>query len=207
MEYMGVKHIPPLLLPLTLLLLLLSGCTEPKTPGATEKVTDTINSATPAKEETPMDEILITSDAFEEGMDIPVKYTCDGADRSPALSWEGLPPETESLVLIMDDPDAPIGTFTHWIIYNIPEDTKGLPEGVEKQSTLADGSRQGINNFQKIGYNGPCPPPGKPHRYYFNLYALDTKLTLPEGVSRAQVEEAITGHILAKGTLMGRYKR
>lgn len=109
--------------------------------------------------------------------------------------------------MIMDDPDAPRGTFVHWVLYGVPPETQGLPEAVPKNKTLSDGSRQGTTDFRKIGYGGPCPPPGKPHRYYFRVYALDTKLDLPPGISRADLENAMKGHILAKGELMGRYGR
>ncbi len=154
-----------------------------------------------------MDNISITSEAFGEGETIPAEYTCDNRDISPPLTWSGIPAGTKSIALIMDDPDAPRGTFVHWVLYGIPPEAQGLPEAVPKNKTLNDGSRQGTTGFGKIGYGGPCPPPGKPHRYYFKVYALDTKLDLPPGVSKADLESAMKGHILAKGELMGRYGR
>jgi hypothetical protein len=154
-----------------------------------------------------LEKISISSSAFEDGAAIPSRYTCDGEDVSPALSWGEMPSGTKSIALISDDPDAPVGTFTHWVIYNIPPDKNGLPEGVDKKEQLSDGSLQGVNDFNKIGYNGPCPPPGKPHRYYFKVYALDTKLDLTSGASKGQVESAMEGHILAIGEIIGKYGR
>jgi Raf kinase inhibitor-like YbhB/YbcL family protein len=147
----------------------------------------------------------ISSTGFAGNQMIPKKFTCDGTDVSPALSWEDAPVGTRSLALIMDDPDAPAGTWVHWVMYNIPAETKDLPEGVAKQEQLPDGSLQGRNDFRKTGYGGPCPPPGKPHRYYFKLYALDAKLNLNAGASKADVEEAMKGHVLAKAELIGRF--
>ena len=151
--------------------------------------------------------IKLTSDAFTAESTIPKKYTCDGPDVSPALSWTGAPPNTQSFALIMDDPDAPAGTWVHWVLFNLPSDAKNLAEGVAKQEQLPNGARQGLNDFRKIGYGGPCPPPGKPHRYFFKLYALDKKLDLKPGATKAEVEAALKGHVLAQGELMGRYGR
>jgi Raf kinase inhibitor-like YbhB/YbcL family protein len=144
---------------------------------------------------------------FANGADIPRAFTCDGEDRSPALSWSGAPDGTKSFALIADDPDAPAGTWVHWVIFNIPAKTQSLPGGAEKKEQLQDGSRQGRNDFRKLGYGGPCPPPGKPHRYFFKLYALGSELTLLAGASKADVERAMEGHALAHAELMGRYKR
>ena len=149
----------------------------------------------------------IQSSDFPNGVEIPPAFTCDGEDRSPALSWSGAPEGTKTFALIADDPDAPAGTWVHWVIFNIPGKTQSLPGGVEKKEQLADGSKQGKNDFRKIGYNGPCPPPGKPHRYFFKLYALGSDLTLPAGASKADVEHAMAGHILAQAELIGSYKR
>ena len=149
----------------------------------------------------------LTSSAFENGEKIPVKYTCDGLDLSPPLKWEGYPPETKSFALIVEDPDAPGGTFTHWIIYNIPAEVNKLEEGIEPAEKLPSGAMQGINDFRKIGYGGPCPPPGKPHRYVFKLYALDSPLDLKPAASKDALLEAMKGHILAEATLMGIYSR
>lgn len=144
--------------------------------------------------------------AFPEGDTIPRNHTCDGADLSPALAWSGIPAGTQSLALIVDDPDAPAGTWTHWIAWNIPPKT-ALPEGVPKVESLGDGTLQGRNDFRRIGYGGPCPPPGKAHRYFFKLYALDAKLELKPGADRQQLERALKGHVLAEAKLMGKYGR
>ncbi len=145
--------------------------------------------------------IQVTSTAFSEASTIPKKHTCDGQDVSPQLSWSGVPEGTKSLVLIMDDPDAPVGTFVHWVLYDLPPDVKELPEGVQGVGV------QGVNDFRRTGYNGPCPPRGPAHRYYFKVYALDTTLGLKAGARKADVEKAMQGHILAWGQLMGKYGR
>lgn len=147
----------------------------------------------------------VKSSAFAEGATIPKKYTCDGPDVSPALEWSGAPTGTKALALVADDPDAPVGTWTHWIAWNIPPD-HSLPEGVQKTETLAD-IHQGKNDFRRVGYGGPCPPPGKPHRYFFKLYALDTKLDLKPGSSRSQLETAMRGHVLGRAEVMAKYGR
>ena len=149
----------------------------------------------------------IESFDFANGGDIPRSLTCEGEDRSPALSWSGAPEATKTFALIADDPDAPAGTWVHWVIFNIPAKTQSLPAGVEKKERLANGTKQGRNDFRKIGYNGPCPPPGKPHRYFFKLYALKSELALPAGASKAEVERAMQGQMLAHAEWMGRYKR
>jgi Raf kinase inhibitor-like YbhB/YbcL family protein len=149
----------------------------------------------------------ITTAAFSAGGVIPKRFSCDGSDVSPQLKWKNAPAATESLALIMDDPDAPAGTWVHWVLYNLPPSAKELPEGVEKREQLAIGGQQGRNDFRKIGYGGPCPPAGKPHRYFFKLYALDTKLNLKAGASKADLERAMKGHILEQTELMGLYGR
>jgi len=149
----------------------------------------------------------ISSTAFSNGETIPKKFTCDGPDVSPQLSWKEAPAAARSFALIMDDPDAPAGTWVHWVLYNLPANTSQLPEGLEKQEQLATGALQGRNDFRKIGYGGPCPPPGTPHRYYFKLFALDTKLNLKAGATKADLERAMKGHILGEAELMGRYGR
>ncbi len=148
----------------------------------------------------------LSSSAFSKGSDIPVKYTCDGSDVSPALSWSEPPQGTKSFALIADDPDAPSGTFTHWVLYDVVASTTQLPEGVPKEEQAKLG-RQGRNGFGRAGYGGPCPPPGRPHRYFFKLYALDTELNLRPGASRGDVERAMKGHIVAQTEYMGRYQR
>jgi hypothetical protein len=150
--------------------------------------------------------LQLTSTSFQDGK-IPQAYTCDGADTSPQLAWTAPPPATQSLALIVVDPDAPMGAFAHWVLYNLPATTRGLPAGVPKREQLADGTQQGRNDFPRTGYDGPCPPRSSTHRYFFVLYALDAKLDLPPGSTRAQVEEAMRGHILAHGELMARYGR
>ena len=149
----------------------------------------------------------LTSKAFDHGGTIPKRFTCDGPDISPALSWNEPPPGTKSLALISDDPDAPVGTWVHWVAFDIPAGTRELPEGVAKTADLPGGGKQGKTDFGRIGYGGPCPPPGKPHRYYFKLYALDTQLNLKPGSTKADVESAMKGHILAQAELVGRYGR
>ena len=159
------------------------------------------------KEANTMDKISVSVDGFKDGENIPSRYTCDGRDTSPEISWKGIPVKAESIALIMDDPDAPGGTFLHWTLYNIPRNTAKLPEGMPKTQALPDGSLQGITDFGKAGYGGPCPPKAKPHRYYFRNFALDKKLDLKPGASLPELEKAMIGHILAKGEFMGRYGR
>lgn len=151
-------------------------------------------------------EIKLTSTAFPDGGMIPTKYTCDGANVSPPLEWSGAAQGTNSLALICDDPDAPGKTWVHWVVFDLPESRTSLPENVPPQETIAGGARQGMNDFKKIGYGGPCPPSGT-HRYYFKLYALDTELNLASRTTKDQLLQAMKDHILAQGELMGRYKR
>jgi Raf kinase inhibitor-like YbhB/YbcL family protein len=149
----------------------------------------------------------ISSESFKNDGEIPKKFTCDGADVSPELSWTAPPAGTQSLALIADDPDAPAGTWTHWVLFNLAPTTTHLAEGVNKVDELPGGERQGRNDFRKIGYNGPCPPPGKPHRYFFKLYALNAALQLNAGSSKQELEKAMQGHITEKVELMGKYRR
>jgi len=144
----------------------------------------------------------LSSTAFADGNAIPVKYTCDGENASPPLRWDG-PPQAQSFVLIVDDPDAPGGTFTHWVLYDIPGSQRDLPEGSPSVGT------PGLNDFSKASYGGPCPPRGNgPHRYFFTLYALDIpSLTISAGRPRQEIERAIQGHTLGQAKLMGRYER
>lgn len=148
----------------------------------------------------------LTSTAFGPGEEIPGTYTCDGADISPPLQWGDPPQGTQSLVLISDDPDAPMGTWVHWVLFNISADTRELPEGLPKDAELPDGSRHGQNSWKRSDYGGPCPPSGT-HRYFFKLYALDTTLELSAGASKKQVLQAMEGHVLAEAELMGVYSR
>ena len=150
----------------------------------------------------------LKSAAFKDGETIPKQYTCDGIDISPRLSWEWTPEGTRSFTIIMDDPDAPVGTWNHWILYDLPAETKGLAEGVSKEPTLPDGSKQGITSFKRPGYGGPCPPKGPAHRYFFTIYALDiTTLGLGPKASKEEVEGKLKGHILGKAGVMGKYGR
>lgn len=146
------------------------------------------------------------SPAFFIGNTIPFEHTCDGDDLSPPLSWDSPPPGTISFVLIVEDPDAPNRSFTHWVIYDMPVNVRHLPQGVPNEPRLDRGGVQGKNDFGALGYGGPCPPDGT-HRYFFKLYALDTLLSLEPGASKAEVKAAMEGHILSAVELMGRYAR
>ena len=147
----------------------------------------------------------IHTNAFSEGGMIPKKYTCDGGDVSPELRWSNAPSGAQSFALIADDPDAPVGTWTHWIAWNIPASDAKLPEGIPKTENLHDGIRQGKNDFKRIGYGGPCPPPGRPHRYFFKLYALGIQLDIKAGASRSELEQSMKGHVLGKAEVMRNY--
>lgn len=151
-------------------------------------------------------DIKITSLAFDEGGMIPPKYTCDGDDVSPPLKWTSVPEGAKSIALISDDPDAPVKTWVHWVIYNIPAGDTELAENVPPDKVLPNGARQGITDFRRIGYGGPCPPSGT-HRYFFKIYALDTEPDLEPGATKDDLLRAMQGHILAQGQLMGKYKR
>ena len=148
----------------------------------------------------------LTSTAFTQGEPIPRKYTCDGQDISPPLQWSDPPSATQSLALIADDPDAPVGVWVHWVLYNLPASSRGLPEAVPSDAELADGSRHGRNSWRRLGYGGPCPPRGT-HRYFFKLYALDTMPDLAAGADKKQLLKAMEGRILAQAELMGTYAR
>ena len=150
--------------------------------------------------------IELTSTAFTEGEMIPQRFTCDGEDVSPPLAWSGVPEQAQSLALICDDPDAPVGTWDHWVLFNIPADAAGFPEAVPADPTLEYGAVNGKNSWGRLGYGGPCPPGGT-HRYFFYIYALDSRLSLESGATKEQLQQAMEGHILAQGQLMGRYKR
>lgn len=151
--------------------------------------------------------LQLTSTAFADGQPIPSRNTCDGQNLSPALQWSDVPPAAQSLALICDDPDAPVGTWVHWVIYSLPPGTNGLPEGVPPSLQLPDGSMQGENDFKQTGYGGPCPPSGNPHRYFFRLYALDSKPDLKPGLTKGDLLKTMKGHIIAEGQLMGTYQR
>src|SRR5579864_1579121 len=148
----------------------------------------------------------LTSTAFEEGQPIPLDYTGEGRNASPQLKWSDPPAGTRSLALICEDPDAPRGTFTHWVIFNISPESRELPEGMKHSEGLANGTRQGRNDFGKLGYNGPRPPAGKPHRYFFKLFALNRVLDVTGGDTGAHVLKAMHGHVLAEAQLMGTFQ-
>ena len=151
--------------------------------------------------------LQITSTDFGPNGVIPKKYTCDGEDVSVPLRWSESPTGTKSFALISDDPDAPVGTWVHWVLYDLPPETRELEEGLPKTDALPNGGKQGMTDFGRVGYGGPCPPPGSFHRYFFKLYALDTKLNLPPKQTKGQLLKAMEGHILAQGELIGRHKR
>ncbi len=148
----------------------------------------------------------LSTTAFEPGGMIPARYTCDGDDISPDLVWQDLPGGAASLALVCDDPDAPAGTWVHWVYYDIPATVERLPAGVPARERPASGGVQGTNDFRRLGYGGPCPPKGT-HRYFFNLYALDSILGLAPGATKKQLLKAMAGHVLAHAELMGRYER
>jgi Raf kinase inhibitor-like YbhB/YbcL family protein len=148
----------------------------------------------------------LTSPAFAQGQPIPVKYTCKGEDISPALAWGDPPAGTQSFALIMDDPDAPVGTWVHWVLFNIPASARGLPEAFPADASLPDGSLSGKNSWGRTGYGGPCPPSGT-HRYFFKLYALDETLAINPGADKGELEKAMVGHILASAELMGTFSK
>jgi len=157
--------------------------------------------AAPGKEAARMEALTITTPAFSSGGTIPAKYACEGADISPPLVIGGVPSGARSLALIMDDPDAPIGTWVHWVVWNIPAQTREIPE-----NSLPAGSSQGKNDWKRNSYGGPCPPSGT-HRYFFRLHALDTTLSLGPSTTKSDLERAMQGHVLAKGELMGTYRK
>jgi Raf kinase inhibitor-like YbhB/YbcL family protein len=155
----------------------------------------------------PATSIQITSTAFADGQPIPAKYACDGQDVSPPLKWSSAPANTKSFALIADDPDAPGGAWVHWVLYDLPATATELAENTPKSAQLSNGAKQGLNSWPHLGYGKPCPPRGKPHRYFFKLYALDQMLNLKPGATKKDVEAAMKGHVLAEGQLMGTYQR
>jgi Raf kinase inhibitor-like YbhB/YbcL family protein len=149
----------------------------------------------------------VSSTAFQQGMSIPKQFTGDGSDQSPPLRWTDPPSDTKSFALICDDPDAPRGTWVHWVLFNLPFDIRELAGAVPTTSGIDNGASQGKNDFGNIGYNGPAPPKGKVHRYFFKLYALSEPVDLSPGATKTELEVAMRGRILAEGQLMGTYKR
>jgi Raf kinase inhibitor-like YbhB/YbcL family protein len=178
---------------------------EPKVEPA---ATPTEEEAPPEEETPPMEEsdFRLTSSAFQQGDPIPVIYSCDGENTSPRLTWTNPPAGTQSLALIFDDPDAPGGTWVHWVLFNLPAETRSLPEAVSPDPTLANGALHGLNSWGSVGYGGPCPPGGE-HRYFFKLYALDSVLDLEVGAAKEQLLAAMADHIVAEVELMGTYSR
>ena len=192
---------------LALVLLALSSCKKehsnaPQNTAQPQPAASPASSAVPA----PKREMKMTSAAFADGALMPPKYTCDGENVSPPLKWEGVPDKARTLALFVTDPDAPGKRWTHWVWFNLPASVKELPENVapEKQTPL--GARQGTNDFKQIGYGGPCPPDGA-HRYIFKLYALDAELALDAGATKDELLNAMQGHILAQGEMMGKYEK
>ncbi len=179
------------------MLLLISCARVPQTPS---------QSPTPATPRETKAELKVTSAAFNEGQPIPRQYTCDGVNVSPPLEWSGVPKTAKSIAIIADDPDAPSGTFVHWVVYDMPAENIGMVENLPADEQLKAGGFQGTNDFGKIGYGGPCPPSGT-HRYFFKVYALDNFLPLKVASTKAQVEKAMEGHIVAQGQLLGTYQR
>jgi Raf kinase inhibitor-like YbhB/YbcL family protein len=158
-------------------------------------------------EKTTYCQLNVTSPAFKDNEWIPVKYTADGDNMSPPLHWSGMPQGVREYAIIADDPDAPHGTFTHWVIYGIPGSYDYLDDGIMQVSELDNGAMQGKNSMRTIGYTGPAPPKGKPHHYIFTVYALDAKLDLPAGITRDELRKAIQGHIMCEGKITGLYGR
>jgi Raf kinase inhibitor-like YbhB/YbcL family protein len=162
---------------------------------------------TAPRDESPTSQLVIGSAAFAEGTPVPAHHTCEGENLSPPLTWTGVPVGTRSFALICDDPDAPRGTWVHWVMWNLPADAVELGPAVPRNPELPSGARQGINDGGNVGYSGPCPPPGGPHRYYFRLHALDSTLNLAPGAKRSDLEAAMQGHVLARAVTMGTYER
>jgi Raf kinase inhibitor-like YbhB/YbcL family protein len=182
---------------LSVLMFALLGCSRPQ-PAVQQPIAD--------KPKDDKSEINLTSTAFKEGQPIPATYTCKGVNISPPLEWSGVPKTAKTVAIICDDPDAPAGTWVHWVLYNLPADNIGLVESLPATENLKAGGFQGKNDSGKIGYDGPCPPSGT-HRYFFKIYAMDAELSLKAGATKAEVEKAIEGHIVAQGQLMVTYGR
>jgi Raf kinase inhibitor-like YbhB/YbcL family protein len=155
--------------------------------------------------------LRLTSTSFADGQPIPPRHTCEGEDLSPPLVWAGAPDNTAGYALLMEDPDAPAGTWVHWVLYGIPADARHLPEGLAKTRQLGGGMRQGacwgVHRFERTGYHGPCPPPGRPHRYVFELLALAEMPPQPAGLTAAELREVVDGQVLEKARLVGTYRR
>ena len=190
---------------LLVVLLLLAACGAPAQQAGPSPSVANGSGAVATAVSAPFETLGVTSTAFNDGAGIPRKYTCAADNVSPPLAWSGMPAGAKSLALIADDPDAPGGTWTHWVLFNLPATSTGLAEGIKPQDS-PEGAIQATTSFRKVGYGGPCPPSGT-HRYYFRLYALDTTLSLAATATAADVRTAMQGHVLAEGALMGRYSR
>jgi hypothetical protein len=186
------------ILSLAVLTLLFIGCASRPQPATQQPAAD--------KPKVDKPEIKLTSTAFKEGQAIPRTYTCDGVNISPPLEWSGVPKTAKTIAIIADDPDAPAGTWVHWVLYNLPAENIGFVENLPATEKLVAGGFQGKNDFDKIGYGGPCPPSGT-HRYFFKIYALDSELPLKAGATKAETLKAMEGHVVAQGQLMGTYQR
>ncbi len=165
------------------------------------------STTTPVDAEKPPMTLDVASPAFDSGDPIPPRYTCDGQNVSPPLRWSGVPEDAVALAVVADDPDAPRGTWVHWVLYGLDAGRSGLPEDVPARESVLDGALQGRNDFKDIGYGGPCPPAGQRHRYFFRVFALDARPDLGAGSTRDELLEAMDGHVLARGELMGTYRR
>jgi Raf kinase inhibitor-like YbhB/YbcL family protein len=181
------------------LLLISMACTLPSVAASQGQVNENMEQMTY--------QLSVTSPAFKDNERIPVKYTADGDDMSPPLKWAEIPDGVAEYALIVDDPDAPGGVFTHWVIYGLPGSYDHLDDGVPQVEELDNGAMQGPNSMDKIGYMGPSPPKGKPHRYIFTMYALDAKIDLPAGITKDELRKAVQGHIISEGKLTGIYGR
>lgn len=186
--------------------LLLAACGGPEATETPLNPTIDQGARTATPEEEPSMTFQITSPAFDEGDSIPTPYTCDGENKSPPLHWSQVPQNAGSLALVMDDPDAPSGTFVHWVFYNLPPDVDMISEGAQPEDIEALGGENGTNSRGQTGHTGPCPPSGE-HRYFFKLYALDTTVDLTAGATKSELEAALSGHVIEQAELMGVYSR
>lgn len=194
-----------LLITIAALFLSILACSCARQPQSVSNQSNTRASSQDQKHDQKKTAIKVTSTAFTEGEALPRQYTCDGVNISPPLEWTPTP-GAKTLAIVCDDPDAPAGPWTHWLVYNLPGPTMGLIENMPAQEKVGGGGMQGTNGFGKIGYGGPCPPSGT-HRYFFKLYALDAELPLQPGAAKDQLMKAMEGHVLALGQLMGRYAK
>lgn len=203
-----MHRIQPVLLPLWLAVgaaVLAGGCSRQREPAGLPADSEVTGSH--AAERQARASLQLTSSAFAEGESLPVKHTCDGENVSPPLTWSGVPEDAKCLALVCEDPDAPAGTWVHWVAFGIPATVTDLPEGVPAEEAMAAGGTQGMSDFGEIGYGGPCPPKGKPHRYVFTLYALSAEPALSSSATKADLDRAIRENLVAEGALTGTYQR